>query len=417
MTIMTTMKAEAPKLYKDSDIRVLLLESIHSNGADFLRGKDYQVELLDRALSEDELVEAVRGVHLLGIRSGTHITERVLEAADELLAIGAFCIGTNQIDLEAASKHGVAVFNAPYSNTRSVVELAIAEIISLARRLPEKSSAMHNGVWNKSASGSHEIRGRTLGIVGYGNIGSQLSVIAEALGMNVIFYDIEDKLALGNAKRCSTMEELLAEADVVTLHVDGRPGNAGLFGDAQMRQMKPRSLFLNLSRGFAVDTEILREHIESGHIAGAAIDVFPIEPKRQGESFESVLCGMSNVILTPHVGGSTEEAQQDIGRFVASKLQAYTSYGSTSLSVNFPELTLAADENRHRLSHVHRNAPGVLARINSLLGDHDVNIESQQLSTRGTMGYVVTDVAAPVSDKVLEDLASLPETVRLRQLS
>lgn len=417
MTTMTTMTAKAPTLYKDSDIRVLLLESIHTDGADFLHGKDYQVELLDRALGEDELVEAVKGVHLLGIRSGTYITERVLDAADELLAVGAFCIGTNQIDLEAASRHGVAVFNAPYSNTRSVVELAIAEIISLARRLNEKSSAMHNGVWNKSASGSHEIRGRTLGIVGYGNIGSQLSVIAEALGLNVVFYDIEDKLALGNATRCSTLEELLRQSDVVTLHVDGRPGNAGLFGAAEMRVMKPRSLFINLSRGFAVDTAALREHIESGHIAGAAVDVFPVEPKRQGEEFDSELRGLANVILTPHVGGSTEEAQQDIGRFVASKLRSYAAFGSTSLSVNFPELNLASDESKHRLAHVHQNAPGVLARINSLLGEHDVNIESQQLSTQGGMGYVVTDVAEPVTDHVLHELSALPETVRLRQLS
>lgn len=402
---------------EDQDVKVLLLENIHADGADFLRHKGYQVETRSAALGEDELIEAIAGVHLLGIRSTTYITEKVLQNAPDLLAIGAFCIGTNQIDLTATQKHGVAVFNAPYSNTRSVVELAIAEIISLARRLHEKSTAMHNGVWNKSAAGSHEVRGRTLGIIGYGNIGSQLSVIAEALGLSVVFYDIDDKLALGNAKKCATVEELLSIADVVTLHVDGRPGNAGLFGDEQMTQMKPRSLFLNLSRGIAVDTIALRKHLESGHIAGAALDVFPIEPKAQGDPFESDLRGLPNVILTPHVGGSTEEAQQDIGRFVAAKLRSYAKTGSTSLSVTFPELNQPSNPQKHRLAHVHQNAPGVLATINTLLGDRGVNIEGQQLATRGELGYVVTDVSAEVGPDVLKELASLPETVRLRQLS
>ncbi len=401
----------------DQDVKVLLLENIHADGADFLRNKGYQVETRSAALTEDELIEAIKGVHLLGIRSTTYITEKVLENAPDLLAIGAFCIGTNQIDLAATKRHGVAVFNAPYSNTRSVVELAIAEIISLARRLHEKSTAMHHGVWNKSAAGSHEVRGRTLGIVGYGNIGSQLSVIAEALGLSVVFYDIDDKLALGNAKKCATIDELLAVSDVVSLHVDGRPGNAGLFGDEQMRAMKPRSLFLNLSRGIAVDTAALRQHLESGHIAGAALDVFPVEPKAQGDPFESELRGVPNVILTPHVGGSTEEAQQDIGRFVASKLRAYAKAGTTNLSVTFPELNLPSDPARHRLAHVHHNAPGVLATINTILGDHGVNIEGQQLATRGELGYVVTDVSAEVGADVLKELAALPETVRLRQLS
>lgn len=401
----------------DGDVRVLLLENIHADGREFLRGKGYQVEALDGALGEDELIEAIQGVHLLGIRSTTYVTEKVLDAAPDLLAIGAFCIGTNQIDLPATTERGVAVFNAPYSNTRSVVELAIAEIISLARRLHEKSTAMHAGVWNKSAAGSHEVRGRTLGIVGYGNIGSQLSVIAEALGLKVVFYDIDDKLALGNARRCSTLEELLETADVVTLHVDGRPGNAGLFGDAEMRRMKPRSLFLNLSRGIAVDTTALKAHLESGHIAGAALDVFPVEPKRQGDPFESELRDVPNVILTPHVGGSTEEAQQDIGRFVASKLRSFASFGGTSLSVNFPEMNLPPDTTRTRLALVHRNAPGVLAGINGLLGEHEVNIEAQSLATRGEIGYVVTDVGADVGPGVLAELGAMPETIRLRQLS
>ena len=417
MMTVNALATQTPTTLDDAYVKVLLLENIHADGRDFLRGKGYDVQTNAGALGEDELIEAIQGVHLLGIRSTTYITPRVLDAAPDLIAVGAFCIGTNQIDLEATTQRGIAVFNAPYSNTRSVVELAIAEIISLARRLHEKSTDMHRGVWNKSAAGSHEVRGRTLGIVGYGNIGSQLSVVAEALGFKVIFFDIDDKLALGNAKRCSTLEELLAEADVVTLHVDGRPGNAGLFGDEQMRLMKPRALFLNLSRGIAVDTSALRAHLESGHIAGAALDVFPVEPKRQGDPFESELRGIPNVILTPHVGGSTEEAQQDIGRFVASKLRSYAAFGSTSLSVNFPEMNLPADDTRCRLALVHENAPGVLARINGLLGEHDVNIEAQSLSTRGPLGYVVTDVADAVPSEVLTELAELPETVRLRLLS
>ena len=420
MTTMTTMTQNAPHStdrIEDSDLKVLLLENIHADGAEFLRSKGYQVEALNGALGEDELIEKIKGVHVLGIRSGTHVSEKVLDGATDLLAIGAFCIGTNQIDLAATTKRGIAVFNAPFSNTRSVVELAIAEIISLARRLAEKNADMHAGIWNKSAAGSHEIRGRNLGIVGYGNIGSQLSVLAEALGLKVYFYDTDDKLALGNATRCSTLEALLQVSDVVTLHVDGRPGNAGLFGDSELSLMRPRSLFLNLSRGIAVDTVALRKHIESGHIAGAAIDVFPIEPKRQGETFESDLRGLSNVILTPHVGGSTEEAQEDIGRFVASKLHNYAANGGTSLSVNMPELNLPSDSTRHRLVHVHRNAPGVLATINGILGEHEVNIEAQFLATRGEIGYVITDVVAEVDDDVLTALAKLPETVRLRQLS
>jgi D-3-phosphoglycerate dehydrogenase / 2-oxoglutarate reductase len=375
MMTVNALATQTPTTLDDADVKVLLLENIHADGRDFLRGKGYDVQTNAGALGEDELIEAIQGVHLLGIRSTTYITPRVLDAAPDLIAIGAFCIGTNQIDLEATTQRGIAVFNAPYSNTRSVVELAIAEIISLARRLHEKSTDMHRGV------------------------------------------DIDDKLALGNAKRCSTLEELLAEADVVTLHVDGRPGNAGLFGDEQMRLMKPRALFLNLSRGIAVDTSALRAHLESGHIAGAALDVFPVEPKRQGDPFESELRGIPNVILTPHVGGSTEEAQQDIGRFVASKLRSYAAFGSTSLSVNFPEMNLPADDTRCRLALVHENAPGVLARSNGLLGEHDVNIEAQSLSTRGPLGYVVTDVADAVPSEVLTELAELPETVRLRLLS
>jgi D-3-phosphoglycerate dehydrogenase / 2-oxoglutarate reductase len=397
-------------------MKALLLENIHPDGAARLAKEGHDVETVSRALGEDELIEAVRDVQLLGIRSGTSVTERVLEAAPGLLAIGAFCIGTNQIDLAAAARRGVAVFNAPFSNTRSVVELALAEIISMARRLPEKTQQMHAGLWDKSATGAHEVRGRRLGIVGYGNIGTQLSVLAENLGMSVYFYDIADKLALGNARRCSTLHELLETAETVTLHVDGRDGNRGFFGEAEFAAMRPRSLFLNLSRGFVVDHAALRRNIESGHIAGAAIDVFPREPKARGDEFVSELRGLPNVILTPHIGGSTEEAQQDIGEFVAGKLVDYVASGSTSLSVNLPGLALPDTVGTHRLVHIHQNVPGVLASINRVLADHGVNVEGQMLRTKDEYGYVLTDIGTEYSDEVLAELRAMPVTIRLRTL-
>jgi D-3-phosphoglycerate dehydrogenase / 2-oxoglutarate reductase len=309
------------------------------------------------------------------------------------------------------------VFNAPFSNTRSVVELVIAEIIALARHLTDKNAKMHDGVWDKSGKGAHEVRGRTLGIVGYGNIGSQLSVVAESIGMRVYFYDIADKLALGNARRCETLDELLDVAETVTLHVDGRPGNAGLFGAEQFARMRRRSLFLNLCRGFVVDHEALREHLLSGHIAGAALDVFADEPKSAGDRFASSLQGIPNVILTPHIGGSTEEAQTDIGRFVAGKLRDFADTGHTTMSVNLPQVQTGAMAGRSRLLHVHHNVPGVMATVNGLLANAHVNIESQVLSTRGELGYVITDVAGPLSAEVIDKLQSMPETVRLRVLN
>ena len=395
--------------------RALLLENIHSDAAWNLKDAGWDVERLDRALAEDELVERLQGVALLGIRSNTTVTPRVLESAPDLLAIGAFCIGTNQIDLATAADRGVAVFNAPFSNTRSVVELALSEIIALTRRLTVKDRDMHAGRWDKSAVGSHEVRGRRLGIVGYGNIGSQLSVLAEALGMSVLFYDSADKLALGNARRCGTLDELLGESDVVTLHVDGRVSNSSLFGEEQFARMRAGSIFLNLSRGFVVDHSALRAHVESGHIAGAAVDVFPVEPKRAGEEFVSELRGLPNVILTPHVGGSTEEAQQDIGHFVSGKLRDYAADGNTSLSVNLPPVALPRASG-HRLLHLHVNTPGVLATVTSILAAHGINIEGQLLATRGSLGYVVTDVGSPDLEGLLGDLRAMPETVRLRVL-
>jgi D-3-phosphoglycerate dehydrogenase len=401
-----------------SDVRprALLLENIHPGAVSILEGAGWHVDTFDRALGEDALIDELAGVDLLGIRSQTQVTETVLAKSPGLVAVGAFCIGTNQIDLKAAARRGVAVFNAPFSNTRSVVELVIAEIISLTRRLSDKNRAMHDGVWDKSAIGSHEVRGRRLGIVGYGNIGTQLSVLAENLGMSVHFFDNADRLALGNARRCSSLDELLESVDVVSLHVDGRPGNRDFFGEAEFARMRPGSLFLNLSRGFVVDHGALRTHIESGHLAGAAVDVFPTEPAGKGEPFRSELRGLPNVILTPHIGGSTEEAQVDIGQFVAHKLVDYVRSGNTALSVNLPNLELAYRSGGHAVVHIHRNTPGVLAKINATFYDRRVNIEGQALGTRGDVGYVITDIDGDLTDDMLNRLADMDETIRIRVL-
>ncbi|MFI2752668.1 phosphoglycerate dehydrogenase [Cellulomonas sp. P22] len=398
-------------------LRALLLENLHPQARTILEAAGFEVTTRTGALDEAELVEALKGVNLLGIRSKTHVSEAALAAAPDLMAIGAYCIGTNQIDLQAAASRGVATFNAPFSNTRSVVEVAIAEIIALTRRLTEFDRAMHDGVWNKSATGAHEVRGRTLGIVGYGNIGTQLSVLAENLGMSVVFYDTSEKLSLGNARRADSLDEVLEVADVVTLHVDGRGGNAGLFGAQQFARMRPGAVFLNLSRGFVVDYTALRDAIVSGHLSGAAVDVFPVEPKRKGDPFDSELRGLPNVILTPHTGGSTEEAQEAIGQFVSNKLRDYVATGSTTLSVNLPNLALDRLPGAHRLAYLHRNVPGVLAAVNATLAEHGVNIEGQLLGTRGDIGYVVTDAGAYVDPAVVEALAARPESVRMRLLS
>lgn len=385
-------------------MKALVLENIHPTAEEVLRSRGYEVEVRSGALPEAELIESLDGVQLLGIRSNTTVTRRVLEAAPALEAIGCFCIGTNQVDLLAAAEQGVGVFNAPYSNTRSVVELVIGEIIALARRLPEKTQRMHDGVWDKSARGSHEVRGRTLGIVGYGNIGTQLSNVAEALGMRVIFYDKADRPAHGNARRMASLAELLESADVVSLHVDGRPGNAGLFGAEEFAAMKPRSLFINASRGMVVDYDSLRSHVVSGHVAGAAVDVFPVEPKAQGDAFESVLRGLDNVILTPHVGGSTQEAQEEIGWFVAEKLAGFTLHGNTALSVNLPQVLPPSLDEGHRLGFLHHNVPGVLARLNAVFADAGDNVIGQHLSTRDHLGYVITDASEPLSAEAIDDL-------------
>ncbi|MFN8519882.1 MAG: phosphoglycerate dehydrogenase [Chloroflexota bacterium] len=396
-------------------MRALLLENVHPVATKVLEAAGFEVVTRPGALDEPELIDAVHGFQLLGIRSKTELTSRVCSALPSLLAVGVFAIGTNQVNLAAAAAHGVAVFNAPYSNTRSVVELTLAEIIALTRRLTALDKALHEGVWDKTASGAHEVRGRILGIVGYGNIGSQLSVLAENLGMRVVFYDVAEKLALGNARRVETLDQLLETADIVTIHVDGRPGNAGLFGDRHFARMRPGSIFLNASRGFVVDLGALREHIVSGHLAGAAIDVFPVEPKERGDRFESELRGLPNVILTPHVGGSTEEAQEAIGQFVAAKLRDYVRTGSTTLSVNLPNLQLD-HTGVGRIAHLHRNVPGVLAAVNQVFAEHGANIVGQVLATRGEIGYVVTDISDVTQRGASAKLQALESTIRLRVL-
>lgn len=397
--------------------KALLLENIHPFAAQSLRDHGFEVETLKGALSEDELIDALDGVDVLGIRSKTNVTRKVIDARPNLTAIGCFCIGTNQVDLDYAGKRGIAVFNAPYSNTRSVVELVICDIICLMRRIPAHTHHMKHGVWDKSASGSHEVRGKTLGIIGYGNIGSQLSVLAEAMGMRVLFYDIEEKLAMGNAKRMSSLNDLLEQSDAVTLHVDGRKSNTGFFGEEQFSHMKQGAIFINLSRGFVADLDALKRHLDSGHLSGAAVDVFPTEPKKTGDPFGTPLADEDNMILTPHIGGSTLEAQESIGHFVSQRLEDYWYKGSTMLSVNFPQLTLGENRGNVRIAHLHANLPGVLGKMNHILGEENINISAQSLGTEGELGYVVTDVSGKPDQATIDALSHIEGTIRMRVLS
>lgn len=393
-------------------MKVLLLENISAAAVELFRDAGYEVESLKAALDERELVEKVRGISILGVRSKTRITAAVIETAKHLVAVGAFCIGVDKIDRTAASESGIAVFNDPHSNSRSVAELTMGEIILLLRRTFAASTEMHRGIWNKSAAGAHEVRGLTLGIVGYGKIGSQLSDLAEAMGMRVVFHDVTHVLARGNARGVS-MRELLAGSDVVTLHVDGKPQNENLFGHAEFRAMKHGACFLNLSRGFVVDHEALARHVKSGKLAGAAIDVFPKEPE-SGTGFQSVLQGLPNVILTPHIGGSTEEAQQNIGQFVSARLLDYIKTGNSMLSVNLPHCQLEYAPESHRLMHIHHNVPGILRAINDILADRGINIERQVLDTRGTLGYAIYDINRPCDPDLRHQLQAVPHTIKLR---
>lgn len=402
--------------YPKSRIKVLLLENVHPVAIHLFEQEGFNVEIRKGALDEDELIEAIKGVHILGIRSKTNVTRRVLEHADRLMTVGAFCIGTNQIDLGACSERGIAVFNAPYSNTRSVVELAIGEIIMLIRNVVSKSNKMHEGVWDKSATNSFEVRGKKLGLVGYGNIGTQLSVVAEALGMEVYFYDVVDKLALGNARKCRTLEDLFAVSDIISLHTDGRKDNKNLIGAREFSLMKKGVIFLNLSRGHIVDIPALVDAIKSGKVWGAGVDVYPYEPKTNNEEFINELRGLPNVILTPHIGGSTEEAQANIGSFVPGKLLEYINNGSTYGSVNFPELQLPLLKGSHRLLHIHRNVPGILSQLNQIFAKHHINIKGQYLKTDENIGYVITDIAKEYDDDVVAKLRDVDNTIKFRLL-
>ena len=399
-----------------SKLKVLLLENVHPEAVRHFREEGYDVSTVKGALDEGALIEAIQGVHILGIRSKTNVTAKVLEHADKLMAVGAFCIGTNQIDLKACSQRGIAVFNAPYSNTRSVVEMVIGLIVMLTRNIPDKSVSMHEGKWDKSATGAHEVRGKTLGIIGYGAIGSQLSILAEAFGMRVIYYDLAEKLTLGNAKRYRSLDALLAEADVISLHVDGRGENTNMFGAAQFARMKEGALFINLSRGHVVDIDALVKAIDAKKIYGAAIDVFPEEPRTNDDPFESPLMGRRNTILSPHIGGSTEEAQEAIAEFASERLLNFMNRGDTTFSVNMPHVQLSEVEGRHRFLHLHRNQPGVLANINKVLAEYNLNILAQHLKTNETLGYVIVDVDQGYPKEALDALRTVPGTLKFRSL-
>ncbi|MGJ7544487.1 phosphoglycerate dehydrogenase [Variovorax sp. LT1R16] len=400
-----------------SKIKFLLLEGVHPSAIEVLKGAGYsQIETLPKALQGEELKAKLADVHFLGIRSQSKLTADVLSAAPKLVAVGCFCIGTNQVDLNAARERGVAVFNAPYSNTRSVAELVLAEAILLLRGIPAKNALVHRGGWMKSAAHSHEIRGKTLGIVGYGSIGTQLSVLAEGLGMHVAFYDVVSKLPLGNARQVPKLHDLLAQSDIVSLHVPELPSTKWMIGPAEIAAMKQGGILINAARGTVVDIDALAEGIRSEKLWGAAIDVFPVEPGSNNEEFQSPLRGLDNVILTPHIGGSTMEAQANIGGEVAEKLVKYSDNGTSISSVNFPEVALPAHPGKHRLLHIHHNVPGVLSEINRIFSDNRINIASQYLQTNEKVGYVVTDIDAASSDLALEKLAQVPGTIRSRVL-
>jgi len=403
-------------LSKDK-IKILLLEGVHQSALETLKSNGYSnIEYLKTSLGEAELIDKIADAHFVGIRSRTQLTENVLAAANKLIAIGCFCIGTNQVDLAAAERRGIPVFNAPFSNTRSVAELVLGQLILLLRGVPERNALAHEGKWLKSAAGSFEARGKTLGIVGYGHIGTQLSILAEHLGMVVQFYDIEDKLVLGNARQVASLTELLKTSDVISLHVPETPQTQNMIGSAEMEVMKHGAILINASRGTVIDIDALTENLSSGKIAGAAIDVFPIEPKSNDEEFASPLREFNNVILTPHVGGSTQEAQENIGKEVSNKLAKYSDNGSTVTTVNFPEVSLPEQSGRSRLLHIHQNTPGILTKINQIFADNNVNIAAQYLQTNENIGYVVIDVEVEDAELAFKELKAIEGTIRARIL-
>ena len=398
-------------------IKILLLEGLHQSTLDTLKANGYEnIEYLKTSLPEDELIEKIKDVHFIGIRSRTQLTENVIAAAQKLVAVGCFCIGTNQVDLEATAKRGIPVFNAPFSNTRSVAELVLGQLILLLRGIPAKNAKAHRGEWDKSANGSYEARGKTLGIIGYGHIGTQLSILAEHLGMRVQFFDLEDKLVLGNSTQVKTLKQLLKTSDVISLHVPETAQTQNMIGAKEIASMKDGAILINAARGTVIDIDALVAALESGKLAGAAIDVFPIEPKSNDELFESPLTQFDNVILTPHVGGSTQEAQQNIGIEVAGKLAKYSDNGSTLSAVNFPEVSLPEHLNRSRLLHIHNNIPGVLTKINQAFAEKGINIAAQYLQTRGDIGYVVIDVETDDAVEAFEQLTMIEGTIKTRIL-
>lgn len=403
--------------YPREKIKILLLEGIHPVAGEQLSRAGYQVQCETAAMSEQELLAAIEGVHILGIRSKTRVPSSVIAAGKQLMAIGCFCIGTDQVDLDSAAVAGVPTFNAPFSNTRSVAELVIAEVVMLARKASHRSALMHRGIWQKSAVGSYEVRGKTIGVVGYGHIGPQVGLLAEALGMSVLYHDISKKLPLGNAKQVTDLGELLSEVDFVTLHVPDTDQTRNMITAKEIALMKEGSYLLNLSRGRVVDINALKESLESGHLAGAAVDVYPEEPASNKESFSSPLQGIENVILTPHVGGSTQEAQRNIGAEVADTLLSYIETGTSIGAVNFPSLQLpVVHEKSHRVLNIHRNVPGVLSDINKIIAERDVNILSQYLSTTNEVGYLIMDVGRELSSVVKEEIVSLQTNIRTRLL-
>ena len=409
-------KIKSALSYPKNRIKVLLLENVHSTAFDLLKKEGYTVEEFTGSLSASQLEEKIKDVSILGIRSKTKLTKKVLTNARKLIAVGAHCIGTNQVDLLECTKRGIIVFNAPFSNTRSVVEMAIAEMIFLLRKLPDTLTAIQKGKWNKTSSERYEIRGKKLGIIGYGNIGSQLSVLAESLGMEVYYFDIEERLSLGNARKCKTLKELLSQVEIVSLHVDGRVENKNMLGDRQFDWMSDGAYLLNLSRGNLIDLKSLKKHLKSGKLKGAALDVFPEEPLNNQQKFHTELMGLPNLILTPHIGGSTEEAQENIANFVPNKIMEYVNTGQTTNSVNFPNLNLPELENAHRLIHIHHNISGILANINNVLANHKINILGQYLKTNETIGYVITDIDKKYNNNVIVDLKKIEGTIKFRVL-
>ena len=402
--------------FPKSKINVLLLEKLDKSAEEKFKKEGYNVEIFEGSLDEGELIKKIKNISILGIRSKTVISKKVIDSAERLLSVGAFCIGTNQINLKHCSNNGIAVFNAPYSNTRSVVEIVIAQIINLLRSIVKKSNEMHDGKWSKDSINSHEIRNKTIGIIGYGNIGSQLSVLCESLGMNVLYFDRLDKLSIGNAKKVSSLHELLKESDIVSLHIDGSEENSNFISGKEFEMMKKDSILINYSRGNVVDINALKKYLLNNKLLGAAIDVFPKEPLNNSEKFQSELRGIKNLILSPHIGGSTKEAQKNIGNYVPNKIIDFINTGNTSSCVNFPTLSLPEQRESHRFIHIHKNEPGVLLNINKIISSFDINIKGQYLKTIEDIGYVITDIDRKYDKSVIKKLKDVNHTIKLRVL-